>query len=240
MQAPIVIKSAKQEVVYPERDGKPMGETDVHRRWIMWLIIMLQQYYAGQQVYVTGDLLFYYEEGNPRRFVVPDVFVVLDHPPGDRRVYKLWEEGKAPNIIFEITSPSTKNVDQSDKLRLYAELGVQEYFLFDPLNESLRPPLKGYGLVAGRYQPIRTRQPNSYYSEVLDLTIRLSGQKLQLVQADGSLMLTPEERIEAEAQRAEQEAQRAEQEARLRSAAEAHALDLEAELRELRRRLGNP
>jgi Uma2 family endonuclease len=239
MQAPVVIKPAKGDVVYPERDGKPMGETDVHRRWIMWLIIMLQQYYANQQVYVTGDLLLYYEEGNPRRFVVPDVFVVLDHPPGDRRVYKLWEEGKAPNIIFEITSPSTKQMDQVAKVQLYAALGVQEYFLFDPLNEYLRPPLQGYGLVGGSYQPIRAELPNSFHSQVLELTIRLSGQKLQLIQADGSVMLTPEERIEVEAHRAEQEAERAQQEARLRSAAEAHALQLEEELRELRQRLSN-
>ena len=239
MQASVVIKPAKRDVVYPERDGKPMGETDVHRRWIMWLIIMLQQYYANQQVYVTGDLLFYYEEGNPRRFVVPDVFVVLDHPPGDRRVYKLWEEGKAPNIIFEITSPSTKQMDQVAKVQLYAMLGVQEYFLFDPLNEYLRPPLQGYRLAGGSYEPIRAEPPNSFHSQVLDLTIRLSGQKLQLIQADGSALLTPEERIEVEAQRAEQEAERAEQEAKLRSAAEAHALQLEEELRELRRRLSD-
>jgi Uma2 family endonuclease len=265
IQAPI--KPRKTDIHYPERDGKPMGETDVHRRWIMWLIIMLQHYYEHQEVYVTGDLLFYYEEGNPRRYVVPDVFVVRNHPPGDRRVYKLWEEGRAPEIVFEITSPSTKTVDLNKKMELYADLGVREYFLFDPLDEYLRPPLQGYRLVEDTYRPIPTRQPNTFDSEVLNLTIRLVGRSLELIQANGQRLLTPDERIEQEArraeqearraeqeaqraaqeaqraeqeaQRAEQEAQRAEQEATQRAIAEARAAQLEAELAALRRQLGD-
>jgi Uma2 family endonuclease len=259
------IRPSKTDIVYPERDGKPMGETDVHRRWIMWLIIMLQHYYANQQVYVTGDLLFYYEEGNPRRFVVPDVFVVKGRPPGDRRVYKLWEEGRAPDFVFELTSPSTKQVDQVSKMKLYADLKIPEYFLFDPLNEYLRPPLQGYTLIHGAYERIPSRRPNTFYSTVLDLTIRLNGLKLELIQANGQRLLTPEERIEVEAQRAqretekaakearraeqeakraeqeakraEQEAKRAEQESARRADAERHAAQLEEELRALRRQL---
>lgn len=61
-------------VYYPESDGKPMGETDLHREEMFRLIHSLQRFYAGRKVYVSGNLLLYYEQGNPKKFVVPDVF----------------------------------------------------------------------------------------------------------------------------------------------------------------------
>jgi Uma2 family endonuclease len=253
MSAPSIVKNPKEQIIYPERDGKPMGETDTHRRWIMWLIMMLQQYYANQQTYISGDLLLYYEEGNPRRFVVPDVFVVKNHPPGDRRVYKLWEEKRAPDIVFEITSPSTKKVDIGPKMHLYARLGVQEYFLYDPLDEYLSPPFQGYELVGGRYVELLSVASNAFYSRVLGLTLRLNGTAIELYYPNGERLLTPEERIEEEAQRAEEETRRAEieaqraeietrhahEEAQRANAAEARLAKLEAELKELRRKLGS-
>ncbi len=66
------------EIDYPESDGRPLGETDLHRNWIVRIIDILQQRYRGQHVYVTGDLLLYYKEGDPTKYVVPDVFVVTD------------------------------------------------------------------------------------------------------------------------------------------------------------------
>ena len=73
-------------VDYPESDGKPMGETDVHRKEIIRQIELLGRFLEGQYVYVSGDLLVYFEQGNPKKFVVPDVFVVKDLEPKDRRI----------------------------------------------------------------------------------------------------------------------------------------------------------
>ena len=252
MNALEITQKPKKQIVYPERDGKPMGETDTHRRWIMWLIMMLQQYYANQPTYVSGDLLLYYEEGNPRRFIVPDVFVVKNHPPGDRRVYKLWEEKRAPDIIFEITSPSTKKVDQDFKMTLYARLGVQEYFLYDPLDEYLSPSLQGYQLLGGRYVEMLPIEQGAFYSRVLGLILRLNGVDIELYYPNGERLLTPEERIEEETHRAEEETRRAEEEkrraeeekrraeeeAKRANKAEARLAKLEEELQELRRKLG--
>lgn len=70
-------------VHYPESDGKPMGETDEHREAMIRHIQILQEYYRGQRVYVSGDLLVYYEQGNPRKYVVPDAMVVKGSPPSD-------------------------------------------------------------------------------------------------------------------------------------------------------------
>ena len=96
-------------VYYPESDGKPMAESDLHRDEMVRAIQTLQDAYAGRpDVYVSGNLLLYYEEGNPRASVAPDVMVVFGVPKLPlRRVYKLWEEGAAPSVVIEITSPST-------------------------------------------------------------------------------------------------------------------------------------
>jgi hypothetical protein len=91
-------------ITYPESDGKPLGETDVYRREIMEIIGMLQRYYANHpEVYVSGNLMVYYEPGNPSAVVSPDIFLVKGVPNHERRIYKLWEEQHAPAVIFEIT-----------------------------------------------------------------------------------------------------------------------------------------
>ena len=118
----------------------------------MWL----SQYFRDDpHVYVAADLLLYYVEGDPKEFVVPDVFVVRGAPKGERRIYKLWEEGRAPDVVFEITSASTRREDLGTKRVLYADLGVKEYFVFDPTGEDLRPPLRAFRLSGSDYQPLK-------------------------------------------------------------------------------------
>ena len=113
---------------YPESDGKPLGETDVHRREIAQIIEMLMLFFQSvADVYISGNLMFYYEEGNPGAVVSPDVFVVKGVPQGLRRTYKLWEEKYPPVAVFEITSRSTRLEDKGNKRALYAMLGVREY-----------------------------------------------------------------------------------------------------------------
>ncbi len=149
--AVIVMSTTQNEVVeYPESDGQPMGETDLHRYWIMRLYDLLQTHYQDQHVYVGCDLLVYYEEGNPKKFVVPDVFVVFDSDPGPRRTFRIWEECRVPSVVFEVSSRSTAEKDLVDKPKLYARLGIQEYFLFDPEADYLNPPLQGFHLVDGQ------------------------------------------------------------------------------------------
>lgn len=96
------------DVVYPETDGEPMAETDTHRDLMAEaLIYPLKEYFRDQpDVYVSGNLLLYYEEGNPRASVAPDVFVVFGIPKGKRRIYKLWEEEKAPDVVVESGIPA--------------------------------------------------------------------------------------------------------------------------------------
>ena len=148
-------------VEYPSADGQPMGETPVHRDCIIDAIGALREFFAERpDVYVGADMFLYYEEGNPRASVVPDVFVVLGavkdelREGGWRETYKLWEEPKGPDFVLEVTSPSMRRQDQVRKRALYATLGVREYFLYDPKGEYLDPPLQGTGLRGGGYAPL--------------------------------------------------------------------------------------
>lgn len=211
----------KEGVIYPETDGKPMAETDPHRKEMTAVIEALADYFReAPDVYVSGNLLLYYEEGNSSASVAPDVFVVKGVPRGDRRIYKLWEEGKAPDVVIEMTSRGTRLEDLGTKRALYAWLGVKEYFLYDPLGEYLEPPLQGYRLGDRDYEWIEPVAEGALYSEELGLELRLENGHLRLVDPrTGERLLTPAEAHEA------------------RRAAEARAARAEAELERLRAEL---
>lgn len=188
-----------------------MAETDIHRKGLMDLIETLEDRFADDpMVYVSGNLLLFYEEGNKRRHVSPDVFVVRGVsklPPRDR--YLLWEEGKGPDVVIEVTSKSTRLEDQNRKRALYREiLKVPEYFLFDPTQDYLEPPMQGFRLVGGEYEPIdiiEGRLP----SAVLGLHLERVGLELRLHDpASGQRLPTSRERAkqaEAEAERLREE-----------------------------------
>ena len=145
-------RTKAKEIEYPESDGKPMAETDVHRNWMLWIIEMLQFFFRGMRVYVSGNLLIYYQQGDPKKRVAPDVFVVKECEQRLRRVFKIWEEGKGPSFALEVTSKKTRRQDLGPKKELYEQLQVAEYFLYDPLGEWLEPPLQGFRLVDGVYR----------------------------------------------------------------------------------------
>lgn len=151
----ITTKASLPDIDYPTSDGKPMGETDLHRNVMVAAIETLKMHYAGQMAYVSGNLLLYYRPGNKRRHVSPDVMVVRGLEQRDRKHYLLWDEGRAPNVVIEVTSESTREEDLEDKLEIYRdEIEVAEYFLFDPRSEYLNPALQGHRLRRGRYLPI--------------------------------------------------------------------------------------
>lgn len=214
-----------QRIEYPESDGKPVGETDAHRREILEIIAMLEQYFVDQaDVYISGNLMFYYEEGNPSAVVSPDVFVVKGVPKGLRRTYRLWQEKQAPAVVFEISSRSTRLEDKGNKRVLYAMLGVREYFLFDPLSEYLKPPLQGFRLIGEEYAAIDEAEDGALISQELGLRMFKEDTFLRLIDiATGQQLLRPLQL--AEARRAAEERARA---------AEAELEHLRAELARLR------
>ncbi len=188
----------QKKIHYPESDGKPMAETDVHRNQMVDLIEVLKDFFRDvPYVYVSGNLLLYYEEGNPKKSVAPDVFVVVGIPKRLRRVYLVWEEGKAPDVVIEVTSKKTQREDLGKKWRLYQQvLKVKEYFLYDPTQDYLRPPLQGYRLEVGRYVPIQPKE-GKLWSEVLRLWLGIESEQLRLYRPEMKKLLTPAEKAEA-------------------------------------------
>ena len=216
---PVVLLKA---VYYPESDGEPMAETDTHRDVMVYLIEALQDFFRDDpQVYVAGNLFVYYQEGDPAQVVAPDVFVVKGVPRRKRRTYKVWEEGKGPDVVIEVSSRKTRREDLGPKKGTYEMMGVQEYYLFDPLGEYLETPLVGYRLTDEGYRPLK-QEP--LVSEVLGLALQVEEGELRLYDpATGEKLLTP---LEAQEARRQAEA-RAE-------AAEAELARLHAELDHLR------
>jgi Uma2 family endonuclease len=170
-----------REIDYPTSDGRPMAETDLHRDLMVELIETLQTRYASDKMaYVSGNLLVYYERGNRRRHVAPDVFVVKGVRKRKREYYLLWKEAKGLDLAIELTSKSTRKEDLVVKKALYRDvLKVREYFLFDPRAEYLKPALQGFRLENGDYvqiEPVDGRLP----SEVLGLHLEAHGAELRL------------------------------------------------------------
>ena len=185
----------QREIYYPESDGKPMAESDVHQAVMFDLIHALKTRYSGEpDVYVSGNLLLYYVEGNPRFSVSPDVLVTWGIPKGRRKTYLLWKEGRAPGFVVEVTSDTTRNEDLRKKKDLYEQLGVEEYFLFDPLDDYLRPRLQGYRLLDGQYEPIPTSIDGSLPSRTTGLRLKPEGENLRLIdEATGERLLFVDE-----------------------------------------------
>ena len=139
-------------VEYPSGDGQPMAENDWQLMAIINSVSALQYHYRDRpDVYVSGDLFIYYEEGNPRARVAPDVFVAFGVPNHKRPIYKLWEEGVVPAFVMEVASRGTWREDEGRKAKLYERLGVPEYWQYDPTGEYLGLKLKGRRLVEGAY-----------------------------------------------------------------------------------------
>lgn len=225
-----ILSPLASTIEYPDSDGEPMAETDVHRDEMTDALLhpLRERYRNELMTYVSGNLFVYYDEGNPQLKVAPDVFVVFGAENYQRRTYKLWEEGKAPDVVFELTSNSTKNQDPGDKRLLYERLGVREYFLFDPLRDYLDPPLQGFRLTGSYYLPLTPQKlPNDNWeleSAVLGLLLRTDGETLRLYDpVQGRYLLNRAE--EAEARRIAEEGRRI---------AEAQLAEAQAEIARLR------
>lgn len=228
------------EVFYPESDGKPMAETPKHGNQMWYCITALNRYFANRpDVYAWGNMFIYYQEGDPRKHVSPDCFVVYGVDKREREIYQTWKErNRTPDVVFEITSRTTRNEDTRTKYHLYEQvLKVPEYFLFDPRADYLKPRLRGYRLVNGSYQPLFPVD-NRLASEQLQLEIVEMGDLLRFYNpATSSFVASDEElaqRTEQEERCADREAQRAEQEAQHARRVEEENERLRAEIARLR------
>ena len=227
---------APETIDYPDSDGLPMAESEFQFWPILYVGAALDCYFQTRDdVYVVGNLLLYYQEGDDKKSVSPDLMVVFGAPKHVRSSYRLWEEPKAPDFVLEVASESTYRSDRVEKRDIYAGMGVSEYWQCDPAGGYLDPLLLGFRLVEGRYAPIPVTPTEGGLltgrSEVLGLELRLTpGAPVRDV-----LRFYDPVRGESLRSLREEAQARAEAEARLRQT-QVRLRELEAELQALRQR----
>lgn len=199
------------QVHYPDSDGQPMAENDVIRELMIQSEAALRQHFRKRtDVYISANLFLYYKKGNPRRRVAPDLLVVLGVDGHRRPNYKIWEEGKAPDVVFEFTTASSRIADMGEKLGLYAALGIPEYYVFDPTGEYLQPRFRAFRLHGDVYRELPVDDRVS--SPLLGLELRVEDTSLAFFGPHGRLVgdvVALTEELEHWRERAEHEAERA-------------------------------
>ena len=142
-------------LVYPESDGEPMAETGRHVRALLDMIDMIDWHFRDTpDVHISGNMFLYYEEGNPRKVISPDVFMVRGVGKKELRTYKTWEQQPYLDFVIEFASPSTFTRDFAEKKEIYEQiLQVKEYYIYDPYHE-IQPSFIGFRLVEGSYEDI--------------------------------------------------------------------------------------
>ena len=215
-------------LVYPESDGEPMAETPKHQQVMIDCMDILRNHFHGfADVYIGGNMMLYYEEGNPRKSISPDVFMVRGLSKKELRTYKTWEQPPTLDFVLEVASPSTYTRDFNEKMEIYAKiLRVKEYCIYDPYHE-IDPYFVGFRLVGEVYKEIPFVNARIPF-EVLGLELGEHEGVLRLYDPVKSAWLfTSQERVsDAEV--------RVAQESRARQEAESRAQHAEAELEKLR------
>ena len=228
-------------LVYPESDGEPMAETPKHQRvMINCMDVMRRHFRHIPDAYIAGNMFLYYEEGNPRKSVSPDVFMARGVSKKELRTYKTWEQPPTLDFVLEVASPSTYARDFTEKMEIYAKiLRVKAYCIYDPYHE-IQPYFVGFRLVGETYEEIpfvNGRIP----LEVLGLELGEHEGVLRFYDpVKSAWLLTSQERVGdaevrvAQESLARQEAEtRASEESRSRQEAEAELEKLRATLQRL-------
>jgi Uma2 family endonuclease len=224
-------------VHYPIDDDEPLAESEHQLFPLTYAHAALTGWYEGDPTtWVGADMFLYYEEGVTSSVVAPDVFVVTrTHKRHRRNIFQTWVEGRVPDLVLEIMSSTSVRRDTVTKYELYRELGVREYWIYDPTEEGyLEPRLRGYMLADGEYRPIEVREVDGRHigvSEVLGLELHADAEWFRFFNPiSGEYLPDSDER-----KRAQEAAEaRAEQDRAAREEAEARLAAMEAELRRLR------
>ncbi|GCL42087.1 Uma2 family endonuclease [Anabaena sp. FACHB-1250] len=170
------------EVIYPDSDGQPIANNTEQFRWILVIQQNLDWLFADNpDVFVAGDLFWYPIEGKNYIVNAPDVMVVFGRPKGKRGSYLQWQENHiAPQVVFEILSPSNSQTEMERKLIFYERHGVEEYYIYNPQNNQLKGWLKtedGLDVIS---------EIENWVSPRLGIKFDLSGEELQIYRPDGN------------------------------------------------------
>ena len=231
----------------PCDDGEPL-ETKRHRDQMNLLIDSLNEGWRDRHdFFVGGNMFLYYSETQSKRYDYrgPDVFVVLNTSDRSRKSWVVWEEdGLAPNVIIELTSETTEDIDRGPKMRIYGRLlRVPSYVIYDPYTARL--DAYRFDLDHDRYEPVAPDSRGRVRCEPLGLYLgvvpgfhrnyRADAPWLRWIGEDGAVLPHPTEVADTVAERAAREGERAAREGERADAAEQENARLREELERLRR-----
>ncbi len=176
----------ESNIIYPDRDGKPMADNTLQFRWITVIKANLDWLFSQDgQVFVAGDLLWYPLEGDNKKRLAPDVMVVFGRPKGERGSYQQWKEDNiAPQVVFEILSPGNTQAEMSRKLLFYERYGVEEYYIYDPHKNELS------GLLRGEEGLEIIDNLDGWSSPRLGISFKITEPELKLYYSDGNPFTT--------------------------------------------------
>lgn len=206
------MEALPRRVEYPESDDEPMTDRDLNRFAMEDTEFVLREHFRGRpDVYVSANLFIYYTEGEPQDRVAPDVFIIKGIGNQPREKILLWEDKVPPQVAFEFVSRTSRLRDRGSKLGLYAALGVQEYYVFDPSGEWMSPRLRSFRLAGDLFQELVS--PSGIFSPELGLELVVVEHELRF-RKPGRTKFLPTAKVQArrvqkERRRADQEAQRA-------------------------------
>lgn len=208
-----------EPIVYPEQREDDMGESSIHFKLINRLVQMLLHFLDKRDdVFLSANINLYYDEGSPDSWFAPDILIAFGVPSHERPSYQIWKENGPPQVIFEVSSQRTWKLDVSEKLEVYGELGVEEYYILDPGLECLPAPMlafrrRGERLLAETIENDRifspqlgleiVRNDNSFrlydprVGEFL-LTLDESEEKRRISEEKGRIVEEENERLKAE------------------------------------------
>jgi Uma2 family endonuclease len=193
-----------EKLIYPETDGKPMGENTLQFQWILTLFYGIENlFFDRDDIFVAGDLFWYPVHGDPTTVTAPDIMVVFGRPKKHRASYKQWEEGDlAPQVVFEIRSPSNTADDVLAMKAFYQQFGVAEFYLYDPANEVFEIAVRS----GKRLKTLP--DPNGFVSPRMGVRFEMpDGGPLRIIRPDGRAFLSYNEIItEADLERKRAEA----------------------------------
>jgi Uma2 family endonuclease len=197
--------ATQAEIEYPESDGEPMAENTIQYDWITTIKGGLDIVFRDDpNVFIAGDLFWYPVEGNNLIRRAPDVLVAFGRPKGPRGSYLQWREGRvAPQVVFEILSPSNRGEELARKFEFYETYGVEEYYIYDPDYHTL----EGWLRDGPSLRPVPAM--NGWTSPRLGVRFELTDEEFRLFRPDGEPFVTMlEYAIEAEEQRKQADEQR--------------------------------
>lgn len=212
------------EIIYPEQREDDMGETSIHISLIANFLNILKLFFkVREDVFLSGNMNLYYEEKNPNKWYAPDLLIAFGVPNHERSSYQVWKEKVFPQVIFEVASNMTWDIDVGKKYKDYERFGVEEYYILDPEFAYLPAPLMAFHRQGERLLAVPVND-EKIFSPLLGLEIVRAENTFRLFNPQTDEFLRTLEEAE-EKQRIEEEK---------RKIAESRAIAAETELERLR------